>query len=143
MMSKPKCPNCGGPGVWNWHHTEVWCLDDCHLKGSGAVGAVGVAEAASDGAKPVIDADGTACWLNADGNLHRDGGLPAVEQASGTKQWWVDGKRHRDGGLPAVERASGRKEWWVDGKRHRDGGLPALERASGNREWWVDGKRVK
>ena len=33
-MSKPKCPNCGGPGVWNWLNTEVWCLDDCHLKGS-------------------------------------------------------------------------------------------------------------
>ena len=136
-MSKPKCPNCGGPGVWNWHHTEVWCLDDCHLKRSDVI------KTASDDAQPVIDADGTARWLNADGIYHRDGGLPAVERADGTKSWWVDGRLHRDGGLPAVERANGTKKWHVDGRLHRDGGLPAVEYTDGSKEWWVDGKRVK
>jgi len=88
-MSEPKCSNCGGPGVWNWLNTEVWCLDDCHLKRSDAVEVVG---AASDDAKPVIDADGTKEW-HVDGRLHRDGGLPAMECADGHKEWWVDGKR--------------------------------------------------
>ena len=34
---------------------------------------------------------------------------------------WVNGKKHREGGLPAVERASGSKLWYVNGERHREG----------------------
>src|SRR3990170_2294797 len=49
--------------------------------------------------------------------LHRPDG-PAVENAGGSKEWWVDGKRHRVDGS-AVEYADGSKEWWVDGQHHR------------------------
>jgi hypothetical protein len=75
-------------------------------------------------------------WVN--GKRHRDGGLPAIEWASGSKEWWVNGERHRDGGLPARERANGDKEWWVNGVRHRDGGLPAIDMANGDKSWWVN-----
>ena len=50
------------------------------------------------------------------GKLHRDGGLPAIEWANGTKEWWVNDKRHREGGLPAVESANGSKVWYVNDK---------------------------
>ena len=88
------------------------------------------------------DKDGNCVWyLN--GKRHRDGGLPAIEWASGSKEWWVNGKQHRDGGLPAVEWANGSKQWWINDKRHRDDGLPAIEYVDGNKQWWIDGKRVK
>ena len=29
----------------------------------------------------------------------------------------MNGYRHREGGLPAVEDSNGRKEWWVNGKK--------------------------
>ena len=29
--------------------------------------------------------------------------------------WWFHGLLHRDKGLPAVEIATGKKEWWVNG----------------------------
>ena len=51
-------------------------------------------------------------------------------------------KKHRDDGLPAIENANGSKYWWVNGKRHRDGGLPAVEKADGTKYWYVNGKHV-
>lgn len=86
-----------------------------------------------------INEDGDKLWMNAAGELHRDGGLPAVERANGNKQWWVNGARHRDGGLPAVDRFDGDKEWWVNGVLHRDGGLPAIEFTFGFKQWWIHG----
>ena len=31
---------------------------------------------------------GTKYWVNEDGNLHREDGLPAVEYKDGSKAWW-------------------------------------------------------
>jgi len=45
---------------------------------------------------------------------HREDG-PAVEWASGTKQWWLNGKPHRVNG-PAVEYVNGAKYWFLNGK---------------------------
>jgi hypothetical protein len=87
-----------------------------------------------------INGNGDMEW-SANGQLHRDGGLPAVKRANGYKAWWVNGKLHREGGLPAVEWANGRKEWYVDGKCHRPDSLPAVERANGEKEWWLNGVR--
>ena len=47
--------------------------------------------------------------------LHRLNG-PAVEQANGSKFWFVNGKIHRLDG-PAAEWSKGSKQWWVCGKR--------------------------
>ena len=35
-------------------------------------------------------------WHDGLGHPHRRGGLPAVEWANGSKEWWVNGKRHRE-----------------------------------------------
>jgi len=93
------------------------------------------------GNKVFLDADGTTYWRNVDNFLHREGDLPAIERADGTKEWWKKGIRHRDGGLPAVEYVDGSKSWWVNGLRHRDDDLPAVECPNGHKEWWIKGER--
>ena len=80
-------------------------------------------------------------WFNQKDQLHRDGGLPAIEWADGTKEYYVNGKLHRDGGLPAIEWANGDKEYWINGKLHRDGGLPAIEWHE-YKSYWINGKQV-
>ena len=47
--------------------------------------------------------------------LHREDG-PAVEFASGFKEWHVNGQLHREDG-PAFEYADVYKSWWVNGLR--------------------------
>jgi len=88
--------------------------------------------------EPDVDEFGTIRWRNEDGELHREDG-PAIEWASGSKEWWVNHKRHREDG-PAIEWASGSKEWWVNDKRHREDG-PAIEFASGNKYWYLNDER--
>ena len=46
--------------------------------------------------------------------LHREDG-PAIEWASGSKEWYLNGKPHRVNG-PAVEYANGAKYWFLNGK---------------------------
>ena len=71
-------------------------------------------------------------WQN--GNLHRNGNLPAIEKGNNTfnesNQWWKNGLLHRDGNLPAIEFKNGTKEWWKNGKRHRSKGFPAIVRGN-------------
>jgi len=85
---------------------------------------------------------GSTYWYNQQGQLHREGGLPAFEGADGGKEWLVNGQRHREGGLPAIEFADGGKVWHFNGQLHREGGLPAIERADGSKEWYVNGHHV-
>ena len=80
-------------------------------------------------------------YYNSAGQRHRDGGLPAIEYADGSKAYYVNGHLHRDGGLPAVERADGSKAYYVNGQRHRDGGLPAYEGADGSKHYFVNGQQ--
>jgi hypothetical protein len=56
-------------------------------------------------------------WKNESGQLHRLGGLPAVEYADGYKAYWENGQLHRLGGLPAVEYTDGYKAYWIEGKQ--------------------------
>jgi hypothetical protein len=79
---------------------------------------------------------GTAWYVN--GNLHREGDLPALEYTSGDKAWYKNGLRHREG-LPAMVFVNGQKEWYKDGKLHREDG-PAVEYVSGAKSWYVNGK---
>ena len=90
-----------------------------------------------DGSSSETDERGNTRHYNPDGQLHRDGGLPAIEWSDGLKWYWVNGKPHRDGGLPAIEYADGTKEYWVNNQRHRDGGLPAYEEADGYEAYLV------
>src|ERR1035441_7699303 len=75
-------------------------------------------------------------WKNRDGQRHRLGGLPAIEYAGGSKEYYENDQCHRLGGLPAIEYASGSKFYYESGKRHRLGGLPAIEYASGSKEYY-------
>lgn len=93
-----------------------------------------------DGDLPAIEyLDGTKYWAQ-NGKWHRGGDLPAIEFPDGTKEWWVNNKRHRDNDLPAVEWMDGTKWWSQNGRLHRDGDLPAVESPDGTKEWWVYGK---
>ena len=62
-----------------------------------------------------------------------------IEDADGTREWWVNGELHRDDG-PAVENVDGTRMWWVNGKIHRTDG-PAIEYLDGTREWWFNGQK--
>ena len=84
-----------------------------------------------------VDARGTKWWRDPYGKLHRVDG-PAVENASGTKKWYLRGKLHRNGG-PAVELADGSKWWYFEGKLHRVNG-PAAELADGSKWWYLHNK---
>ena len=84
-----------------------------------------------------VDKYGHKLWKNQKGQYHREDG-PAIEYASGSKEWYLYGKLHREDG-PAVENCDGNKKWIVDGKLHRIDG-PAIECANGTKKWWIDGK---
>jgi hypothetical protein len=95
-----------------------------------------------DGGLPAFEnEDGDKRWY-VNGELHRDGGLPAIEDADGDREWYVNGCRYRADGLPNVVRGNGDSEWWSNNKLHRDGGLPAVVRANGEVEYWVKGVRT-
>lgn len=82
--------------------------------------------------------NGIKIWRNTAGQIHRENG-PAVEYASGTKEWFRNGQFHCEDG-PAIE-WRGSKFWYKNGERHREDG-PAIERADGTKEYWIDGKRL-
>jgi len=71
--------------------------------------------------------------------LHREDG-PAVEYASGSRDWYLNGKLHREDG-PAVELADGSKAWWLNGKLHREDG-PAIEYADGFKGWHLNDEQL-
>lgn len=54
-------------------------------------------------------------WYNAKGELHRDGGEPALIMTNGDKEWYWEGKLHREGGLPAIVKANGEQFWYEHG----------------------------
>jgi hypothetical protein len=86
----------------------------------------------------IVTSKSNVIYYNNNGKAHRTDG-PAIEYASGKKEWWIKGKRHRTDG-PAIIYADGDKSWYLNGKHHRTDG-PAIERANGDKEWWVNNKR--
>ena len=61
---------------------------------------------------------GAQVWRNAEGQVHRDGDLPAIfYPASGGEYFYQYGKLHRDGGLPAIVWGDGTVEYWEHGVR--------------------------
>ena len=87
-----------------------------------------------------VDDRGNVEWRNSNGELHRDGDLPAFERPDGTKYWFRNGKLHRDGDQPAVELSNGTKMWYQNGKGHRDNDKPAIEWANGAKDWYQNDK---
>lgn len=84
------------------------------------------------------EADGSKEWW-VNGDLHRTEG-PAAEYPGGGKEWYINGKPPRIDG-PAVEYADGSAEWWIKGELHRIDG-PAVELANGPKYWHVKGQEI-
>jgi hypothetical protein len=57
--------------------------------------------------------NGSKCWHNAEGWLHRDDG-PAIIWPNGIQLWYQNGKVHRLTG-PAVITEDGSKMWFING----------------------------
>ena len=55
--------------------------------------------------------DGNIIYRNSKNQLHREDG-PAVEDANGSKFWYINGKLHREDG-PAFEYANGFNGWFL------------------------------
>lgn len=87
-----------------------------------------------------VDKFGTIRYYDKNGKLHHDSG-PSEIYTNGTKYWHRHGVQHRDGGLPAVDEADGHKEWWVNGLRHREGDLPAIIWNDGRKDYFVEHER--
>lgn len=63
----------------------------------------------------VVQADGTVCYVNAEGLFHRENDLPAKIFTNGDKYYMIDGKLHREI-EPAVEHANGLCVYYLNGK---------------------------
>ena len=87
----------------------------------------------------ITDNAGIQKWL-VNGQLHRDGDLPAVIHPSGRKEYYQNGRLHRDNDQPAITETDGRMEWYVFGLHHRDNDAPAVIQANGCRQWFQNGK---
>ena len=61
----------------------------------------------------LVDSDGTVCYYNTQGQLHRVYG-PAVVSPSGYRAWYQNGKLHRPDG-PAIEYSDGGRAWYING----------------------------
>ena len=84
-----------------------------------------------------VDSNGTVCYYNTQGQLHRVYG-PAVVHTSGRHEWYQTGRRHRLDG-PAVLAPGGYRAWWQNHQRHRADG-PAIEHVDGSCEWYQNGQ---
>ena len=84
------------------------------------------------GGYDIIQEDGHRGFMYKLGSLpHRTDG-PANTWMDGTELWYFNGQLHRDGGLPAIIYPDGRREFYVDGVRI--GGEPLPERRPDIRE---------
>ena len=85
-----------------------------------------------------IDSNGIQIFYK-NGQLHRDGDLPAVIYPTGGQEFYKNGQRHRDGDLPAYIRPDGMQMFYKNGQRHRDGDLPAVIYPNGTKEFYKNG----
>lgn len=73
-------------------------------------------------------------WFR-NGELHRDGDLPAKIYSDGSCQWYRNGLLHRDNDLPAINNHIF-QVWYQNGKRHRDNDMPAEISVDGHKVWY-------
>ena len=69
-----------------------------------------------DYSRPLTDSYGNLKWIDENGHYHRDNGLPAVEEKSGFKAYYLHGKRHRIDGPAVISVIMNKNFWWLDGK---------------------------
>ena len=89
--------------------------------------------------RPAVEyASGKKQWYKY-GQLHRRD-LHAVEWVGGTKDWYWNDKQHRGDDLPATIYTNGSKEWYWHGEPHRENDQPAVIYANGTKQWHWHGK---
>jgi hypothetical protein len=88
-----------------------------------------------------VTSDGAEEWYDDNGQLHREGHLPAQTDSYGGKAWLRHGQLHRESDKPAIEAANGDRAWYEHGKLSRRTG-PAVIYADKSKEaeYWLDGK---
>jgi hypothetical protein len=86
-----------------------------------------------------IDKYGPTTYYRLNGQLHRDGDLPAIETPYGHGGWYRHGQIHRDDDRPALIDGIS-KEWYQNGILHRDGENPAVMDTNGLHVWYKYGK---
>jgi hypothetical protein len=68
-----------------------------------------------------------------------------MEISTGTRTenqyWYKEGEVHRDGDLPAIILSNGDQYWYKEGEVHRDGDLPAIILSCGDQYWYKEGER--
>ena len=79
---------------------------------------------------------GTVAWYK-NGELHRDGDMPAKIYARGRLEWYKNGLQHRDDDKPAVISADDLLVWYKNDKLHRSCG-PALIRPNNQHQYWIN-----
>jgi len=93
--------------------------------------------------EPSIVYDNETRLWHKNGDLHRDGDLPAVvnESEDYYYEWFQNGLLHRDGDKPAIVDEC-LKEWYRNGVRHRDGYKPAYKHIDRYHKWFIDGVEI-
>jgi hypothetical protein len=125
------------------HHHDPHSIDDLPVLNYGKQTWYNEGNIHRDGDLPaIIRPGGNQEWYKK-GRLHRDGDLPAIMLADGDQEWYTEGKLHRDGDLPGAIYANGDQYWFKEGKQHRNGDLPAVIFADGQQAWYKEGKRYK
>ena len=62
---------------------------------------------------------GESRWFDTDGELHRDGDLPAFVDPDGSQSWWQHSLLHRETG-PAAIWANGAVEYALNGEEYTE-----------------------
>lgn len=69
--------------------------------------------------KVTVDHKGTTSWYNLKGRRHRLGGLPAIERADGSKEYWVKGERMTEQHAKELAQSCSGKVIEIDGKKYK------------------------
>lgn len=86
--------------------------------------------------------DGTRYWYDDQKRYHRDGDLPAVEWADGTKVWYKHGELHRENGPAYFNPNNGEEEWHQNGAWHRTDGPAQIWPTDNICQWWFRGEKM-
>ena len=78
-------------------------------------------------------------WRDSQGNLHREGDLPAVIYTNGTQKWYQHGQLHRKHDRPAIIDESKTRSpslfWYQYGQPFREEDRPNVILSNGTQQW--------
>ena len=98
------------------------------------------AGARSDEYDYIVDQDGEKIWLDDQNRIHRVGAPASI--SFHTEQWMQNGNLHREGGLPARIYRNGDWECWENGNLHNLHGPAANKFGGEEKPYYIDWKRL-